>query len=273
MGPIQFIIGAIIVLVALLFGGLWAFQTYAIYRFGTGSDTPEELGLAEVRIVNTSADDGTPLRAWVADPMPGKPVIISFYGNYASIGPSMRRLSPLIEKGYGVAVLEYRSSGTAPGVPGEENFISDARVLYDELDTIMNTTIPTQQRIIHGYSLGSSIAVGLAASRDSAALILEATFDRLCRFQKKRLRGFPMCTLMWKERHDVVDRISDIAVPVLIGHGKLDKAIPLGWAEALFEQTPEPKTFKIYEDGTHTNLFEKGMIDDIVSFIEALNPN
>ncbi|HHI71238.1 MAG TPA: hypothetical protein ENJ91_09555 [Rhodobacteraceae bacterium] len=270
MSSTQTFFGLAVVIIAVLLGFLWAFQTYSIYKFRAGIEKPEEMGLNSVRVVPFLADDGTELRVWVSDPAPGLPVIISFYGNFTSIGPSVRRLAPLIKLGYGLAVMEYRGSGATSGQASEENFASDARALYDQLDRIFEMDIQARNRVIHGYSLGSSIAVQLATSRDSSGLILEASFDRLCRFQQKRLHGLPMCLLMWKERHDVVDRIGDITAPLLLGHGERDKAIPPAWAKALFDRAPEPKMIKTYKEGTHTNLFSQGFVEDMDSFIKGL---
>lgn len=270
MSPTQTIFGLAIIVVVILFGGLWAFQSYSIYKFGADTEMPEDFGMNTVRAIPFKAGDGTQLRVWVSDPEPGQPIIISFYGNFTSIGPSVRRLTPLIKQGYGLAVLEYRGSGATIGQSSEKNFASDARAIYDQLESIFGMEVPPENRVIHGYSLGSSVAVELAASRDSLGLVLESSFDRLCQYQQKRLRGIPMCLLMWKERHDVVERISNVEVPVLIGHGKLDRAIPLAWSAALFERAPEPKRFAVYEEGTHTNLFAKGFVDDMDDFIQKL---
>lgn len=193
-------------------------------------------------------------------------MVISFYGNFTQFGPSVQHLTPLIQLGYGVAVMEYRGADGDAGSAGEIGFAQDARAFYDQLDRLTGAHFPADRRIIHGFSLGSSIATHLAATRDASALVLESSFDSLCRFQTRRLRGIPMCWLMWRERHDVRDQIGKVDMPILIAHGAKDTSIPLPWAQALYDAAPDPKTFKVYEQGTHTTLFDLGLADDIARF-------
>ena len=254
-----------IALVGVLIGGVALFQNTAIYRFSAEPGTPGDYGLTEMEEVTFTNSDGAPLRAWIALPKGDAPSVISFYGNFTQFGPSVQHLTPLIQLGYGVAVMEYRGAdGTGPA--GEVGFAQDARAFYDQLDGLAGVLIPADRRIIHGFSLGSSIATHLAATRDASALVLESSFDSLCRFQTRRLRGVPMCWLMWRERHDVRDLIGDVDMPILIAHGAKDTSIPLDWAQALYNAAPDPKTFKVYEHGTHTTLFDLGLVDEIARF-------
>lgn len=263
----------IVIAIALLgavIGGVAVFQNTAIYRFTPEPGTPEDYGLPGMKEVTFANEDGAQLRAWIAMPDGDAPMVISFYGNFTQFGPSVQHLTPLMQLGYGVAMMEYRGSDGSAGSVGEAGFAKDARALYDQLNRLAGVPIPAERRIIHGFSLGSSIATHLAATRDAAALVLESSFDSLCRFQTRRLRGLPMCRLMWRERHDVRDRIIDVDMPILIAHGAQDTAIPLPWAQALFDAAPDPKTFKVYDQGTHTSLFDLGLAEDIARFYDTL---
>lgn len=180
-----------------LFGGVWAFQTYGIYRFDKTPQTPAAFGLTTTQVVTFLSEDGTPPQAWLAAPSIGRPIILSFFGNFSAIGPSMQRLAPLMADGTGIIMLQYRGAGGAAGWPSEEGFARDARALYDQLDGLTGQIIPQNRRVLHGFSLGVGVGSRLAAERSFGAVVLEASLPRACRYYEKRYLGFPFCALMW----------------------------------------------------------------------------
>ncbi|WP_171133155.1 MULTISPECIES: alpha/beta hydrolase [unclassified Ruegeria] len=260
-----FALAGLVVLAIAVMAGVLYWSKYKIYRFSAEPARAEAFEGVE-RVV-FQASDGTELRAFAVPGLPDAPVLISFYGNFTGLMPSFRRLQPIIDQGIGVVMLEYRGSGDAPGIPSEANFTADAMALYDHLDTLIGRSTSPEQRFVHGYSLGVSPATALAAQRPVGGLIIEAGYDSLCRFQQKRLRGFPMCRLMWAERHDVIAHAPDLSAPILLAHGQKDRDIPVVWANLLYDALPEPKRQMIYPDGTHTNLMTQGLAEDIVTFI------
>jgi fermentation-respiration switch protein FrsA (DUF1100 family) len=66
---------------------------------------------------------------------------------------------------------EYRGYGGNPGSPSEQGFYADAAAALNFLD---EQGIAATRRVIYGESLGTGVAVHLAAQQDVAALILEA---------------------------------------------------------------------------------------------------
>jgi uncharacterized protein len=264
---LQIVLSGVVFAVFLLFGGIWAFQTYGIYQFDRTPQTPVAFGLTTTRVVTFFSEDGTSLQAWVASPAPERPVILSFYGNSSAIGPSMQRLAPLIADGYGLVMMQYRGSGGAAGWPSEEGFARDARALYDQLDALIGQPIPQGRRALHGFSLGAGVGSRLAAERPFGAVVLEASFPRACEYYQKRYLGFPLCTLMWAERFDIIDRIGSITAPKLFVHGTEDRSIPLLWGQRLFEAAPAPKVFVALPGGGHSDLVRHGLIEAMQDFL------
>jgi uncharacterized protein len=267
MNGFQIGLAALIFAAALLFGGLWAFQTFGIYRFDQSRQSPEAFGLGQVQVVAFTSEDGAPAQAWLSLPASGRPVLFSFHGNSAGIGPSMQRLAPLIADGTGVVMLQYRGAGGTAGHASEENFARDARALYDQLDTLAGQTIPQNRRALHGFSLGAGVGSRLAAERPFGAVVLEASFPRACEYYRKRYFGFPLCALMWAERFDIIDRIGAITAPKLFVHGTEDRSIPLSWGQRLFVASPEPKSFVALPGGGHSDLARYGLIEAMQGFL------
>ena len=267
MGVLAKLAGLTLLIAIALAIGLWAFQKWGVYRFDEVDETPEALGLEGVRKATFQAQDGTPLEAWIAVPRDARPVVIAFHGNFTSIGASVARLTPLREKGYGLAMLRYRGAGGAAGRPSEAALKADALALYDQLDALMGARIPPERRVIHGFSLGSGLAAPLAAERPAAALVIEAGFASLCDYFTDKFKGAPFCWLMWTERYDSIGVIDRVAAPVLIAHGARDHAIPLDSARKLFAAAPEPKRFLPYPEGGHSNLPAQGFLDDLDEYL------
>ena len=264
---IQIVLSGLALAVFLLFGGVWVFQTVGVYRFDSASQVPTAFGLITTRVVAFMSEDGTPLQAWVAGPAPERPVILSFYGNSSAIGTSMQRLAPLIADGYGLVMLQYRGSGAGAGHPSEEGFARDARALYDQLDALIGQPTPANRRVLHGFSLGAGVGSRLAAERPFGAVVLEASFPRGCEYYQKRYFGFPLCTLMWAERFDIIDRIGSVTAPKLFVHGTEDRSIPLLWGQRLFDAAPAPKVFVALPGGGHSDLVHHGLIKAMQDFL------
>ncbi len=264
---------ALVILAAVAVAGLalamWAFQTFGVYRFPDRSEGPAALGLEGVRAARFVSEDGAEVGVWLAAPAEGKPVIISFFGNFSAVGPSALRLKPMLDKGYGMALLEYRGSGGAPGTPSEEAFAADARALYDQLDTLLGETVPAGRRVIHGFSLGSGIAVRLGVERPARAVIAEAGYASLTDYFANRYRPVPF-GWMWRERFDAVRRVPQSKAPVMVAIGARDASIPEASARALFAAAPDPKRLAVYPDGHHADLIEHGLWRDVEDFLQSL---
>lgn len=268
MTGFQIFLGVVFLALIVLFSGVWAFQTYGIYRFEQAPQSPEAFGLTGVDVVSFTSEDGNPVQAWLAVPAPGQPILFSFYGNFAGIGLSMQRLAPLMADGTGIVMLHYRGAGGLPGHPSEENFARDARALYDQLDTLAGQTIPQNRRALHGFSLGVGVGSRLASERPFAAVVLEASFPRACHYYQRRYGGLPFCALMWAERYDVIEWIEQISAPKLFVHGTADRDVPLAWGQQLFAAAPRPKTFAALPGGGHANLAAHGLIGVMKDFLD-----
>jgi pimeloyl-ACP methyl ester carboxylesterase len=267
MSGFQILLSVCVVVALLLFGGIWAFQSFGVYRFAQASGDPQDFGLTGVRVVKFRSEDGAEARAWLAEPAPGRPILFSFHGNFAAIGPSLQRLAPLMADGTGIVMLHYRGAGDLPGRSSEENFARDARALYDQLDVLAGQVIAPERRVLHGFSLGAGVAVRLASERRFAGLVLEAAVPRVCLYFQRRYHNLPFCTLMWAERYDSIDRIGGLRMRKLFVHGAKDGDVPLLWGQQLFAAAPEPKQFITLPDGDHADLAKHGLIAALQEFL------
>lgn len=243
-----------------LFAVLIWFQMAGVYRFDSKRVTPETQGMP-FELAEFASADGETVRAWIVLPAGDAPVILAFAGNFSSTAAYASRLLPFVERGYGVALLDYRGSGAAPGTPSETAFSFDAVGLYDNLDSLFGQVIPLDRRILHGFSLGSGVATELAVQRPAAALVLESPFASLTDFFTQKYRGLPMGYLMWRERYDNAEKIGDIDMPILLLRGGQDKAIPSRSFERLAAAAgPQAEVWRL-EGAGHANLAEFGSVE------------
>lgn len=240
-----------------------------IYPFDTGRASPDVLPRTEARYF--TAADGTPLSAWIAAPSAeGRDVILYFMGNSGNLGDNAPRLTELLLRGYGLAALEYRGGAGRPGTPGEAALLADALALYDALDDLMGQAVAPGKRVIYGTSLGTGLAIPLAASRDAAALVLETPFDRLCHVAEDHFPIFPACLLMWADRYDSIDMAPRLDLPVLVLHGSADTLITPESARRLFDALPGPKRLIVYDGGNHNDLRLFGAGIDIADWLRSI---
>ncbi len=258
------LLGLGLVAYAALVGGLFLFQRQLLYL--PDKTRPELAGMEQlgVREVVLATEDGLSLLSWYLPSRIGRPVIAYFHGNGGHIGHRVERLLRFAREGYGVLMLEYRGYGGNPGAPDEVGFNIDARAALGFLE---REAIPANRVVLYGESLGSGVAVQLAAQHDVAALILEAPFTSVAEVAQCH---FPYVPAAWMviDRFDSLSRIGQVRAPILVLHGGHDRVVPVRFGRALFEAAPEPKEGWFVPEAGHENLARFGGLDATVAFVE-----
>jgi fermentation-respiration switch protein FrsA (DUF1100 family) len=207
--------------------------------------------------------DGETLIAWYLPPQPGKPVILHFFGNGAGLGIEEWRWRRIGKAGAGFLAVAYRGYSGSSGHPTEDGLHIDARTGFDWLAK----RHPAADIVIYGHSLGSGVAVRLAAERPARALILEAPFSAAVDRGAEQYPWLPVRLLM---RDQFVSRrwIKDVHVPVLIIHGDHDSVIPFKEGQRLFREANSPKTFVQMIGSDHNTLTRDGAYDVVWKFLD-----
>ena len=121
--------------------------------------------------------------------------------------------------------------------------------------------------VLYGESLGSGVAVGLAAEHDIAALILEAPFTSVAELAQYHYSFVPASALV-RDRFDSLSKIGGVKAPILVLHGEQDRVVPVRFGLALFEAAPEPKEFWLSREAGHEDLARFGALEAVRSFLE-----
>lgn len=224
--------------------------------------TPAAAGLPEATEVPLTAADGVQIRIWHVAPQAGKPVILYFHGNGGALNYRVERFRRLIGAGIGLVALEYRGYGGLSGSPSEPGLIRDAEAAY----AFAAAHYPVQQIVLWGKSLGSGVAVALAAEKPVGRVILEAPFTSALAVGERRYWYLPVRLLM-KDQFRSDQRIKKVTAPLLILHGMHDRVVPYAMGERLFELANKPKHIVRFLDGGHEDLDKNGALDAVARFL------
>jgi fermentation-respiration switch protein FrsA (DUF1100 family) len=257
----------IIVAVGYLGGlaALFLLQRSFLFPIPTRERTaPAKAGFPELDENVLTTADGEKIILWHMPAKPGRPVILYFHGNGDFLAGFFGRFRELIADGTGVVVPAYRGYAGSSGAPSEEGLLKDAAAAY-----AFTTARYSPDRIVAwGFSLGTGVAVALAAEKPVAKLILEAPFSSTVDVAASLFWYMPV-RLVMRDQFRSDKRIERVRVPLLVMHGSDDHAIPIRFGERLFALGHEPKRFVKIPGGGHENLASFGAIGIARQFIGA----
>ena len=168
--------------------------------------------------------DGTRLHAWHVK---GESLVIYFGGNAEEVSWMLEEAARRAPR-TGWLLIDYRGYGSSGGSPSEAALVADAFRWHD----YMKNQYPKIH--VFGRSLGSGVAVQLAAQRQIAGVILVAPFDSLVEVGK---RHYPFLPVNWmlKHRFDSAALAPKIAAPLLCIVATDDEIIPAAHAKRLYD--------------------------------------
>jgi len=224
---------------------------------------PAAVGFGRAQARELRTPDGESVILWTVAPAPGKPAILYFHGNAGQIAGRADRFARLTADGTGLIALSYRGYGGSSGSPSESGLMIDGRAAYD---FALQSGIPPERIILFGESLGTGIAVALAAQVRAAAVILEAPFSSAAAVAASIYWMFPVRWLM-RDQFRSDTRIVKIGAPLLIVHGTSDGVVPLRFGEQLFAAAVEPKAFLRVAGAGHQPLDEGNVLEQVRSWL------
>ncbi len=242
----------------------WYFREHeikAVYPFDATYSTPEAAGAPRMEEVRLATNDGETLVLWRADAETDKPTVVYFSGNAGGLKERSPRFRGLIDQGYGVVALAYRGSSGSTGKPDETLLMSDARALVASLNAM--------PLIIYGESLGTAVAIRLAAEGMGDRIVLEAPFTSipdliLAQHPSEALDH--LITQRW-ESHLY---IADVTQPLLVVHGDRDHLVPIAMGEEIFGTAgSEEKHFLRISDKGHNGLWTDEVRSALFAFLDA----
>lgn len=188
---------------------------------------------ADVADVFLQADDGTRIHAWHVKSRANAPLVLYFGGNAENVSWMLDEL-PRHATDAAWLLIDYRGYGSSAGAPSERALNADAVAWYDY------GAKTASHMFALGRSLGSGVAVRLAAERKLDGVLLVAPFDSLAAVGKRHYPYLPV-QLLLKHRFDSLALASQLDVPLLCIVATHDEVIPAEHAKRLFEAWHGPK--------------------------------
>ncbi len=241
-------VGYLLVLLAL-----FLLQRSLLYLPSQNLPAVEHAGIPGLQAFNTEPQEGLSLTHWFHPPAePDGAVTVLFHGNAGHLGDRAGKLRPLLLAGIGVVFTGYRGYGGNPGSPTEEGLSADARSV---LAWLQDQGIAPARTVLMGESLGSAVAVKMAAEHDVAAVVLEAPPSSIAEVAQAHYWYVPAKWLI-HDRWDSLSRVADIAAPLFLLHGERDATVPVRFGRRLYEAAQEPKEALFLPRASHNNLFD-----------------
>ena len=260
----------LLILAVLLYGGLLAlmyvFQRALMYFPDSRRTPPAAAGFPQAEEVTLTTSDGERLVAWHVAPRGRKPVVLYFQGNAGGLDLRAGRFRWLTADGTGLLAICYRGYGGSSGRPSEQGLIRDALAAYD----FAAARYAPARIVPWGESLGTAVAVALAAERPVGGLILDAPFTSAADVGAAVYPFIPVRWLIKDTFHSDL-RIAKVSAPVLVLHGARDRVVPIRFGEALFALAREPKRMVRFPNGNHVDLDDHGAVDVVKKFLMELN--
>ncbi len=241
-------VAAIFLILLLLYAAacvaLFAFQRSLIYypqpnSYGNAADTL--ILPSDVRVT--------------VRPHAGPKALLYFGGNAEDVSANLATFARAFPD-YAIYLLHYRGYGGSAGKPTEAALHADARALFDQV----HQSHP--QIALVGRSLGSGVAVRLAAERAAVRLVLVTPYDSIAAIAAEQFRYFPVRWLL-TDKFESIRHAPAVRVPTLILRAEHDEVIPRASTERLHASfAPGVATQVVIRGAGHNSISESAQYLD-----------
>jgi len=188
---------------------------------------------------------GAVLRGWVVNP--GRDRALLYFGGNGEDVSRMRDDAGRLLPHHTVYLVAYRGYGHSSGTPSESALVADALRLFDRV-AATHSAVDAM-----GRSLGSGVAVRLAAARPVARVALITPYDSIDRVAAHH---YPWLPIRWlaRDRFDSLAQAPRVRADVLVVIAGRDDVIPPSHAERLAAAFPVPPQVLRLPDAQHSNV-------------------
>ncbi len=197
-----------------------------------------------------------------------QPTLIFFYGNAMCLAWSGDLIDRFRHLGFNVICPDYPGYGASSGKPSEKGCREAALAVHDYL--VKEQHVETKRIVVMGWSLGSAVAIDLAARREVGGLAVFSAFTSMVEMARKNFPFVPV-SLLLRHRFESLEKIPSITVPTLIGHGKVDPLVPFSMGERLAKAAGGKVETLWVEGAGHNDFFQSAgrPLDDAVKRLRA----
>ena len=150
-----------------------------------------------------------------------------------------------------VLFVNYRGYGASGGRPGEAALVADGIELFDWARA--RGDIDGERIAVHGRSLGTGVAVQVAAARPVRCVILTSPFASALDVAREMYPWLPV-SLLLRHPFDSAAHAPRLRAPALFLMGEADDLVPRRHSERLAGTWGGPKELVTFEGFGHNDL-------------------
>lgn len=184
--------------------------------------------------VTFRTSDDLDLRAWLFAASGERPhAALYLPGNGGNRAGRAALGNAIADAGFRTLLVDYRGFGGNPGSPSEAALLDDARSAYRYL---RSKGYQAEEIFLIGESLGTAVAVSLAAEEEVGGVLLRSPFTSMADVAR-HLFKVPAHWLL-RDHYNSRSRIALVISPILILAGARDTLVPAAQSEELAKAAP-----------------------------------
>lgn len=197
-----------------------------------------------------------------------KCVILHCHGNGEDAHEVAELMRKMLPQEYGMIIPDYAGYGLSDGEKSEEGCVAAAKAAYDWL--VDAKGFSSCDIVISGFSLGTGIAVALAAHCKVNGIALFAPFFNGRSLIEGWVGKSTTDAILGKESPFPSDKIlKTLEVPIAVAHGKHDEVIPIECGRKIYKCARKPFGFHVVESG-HNDLFIRLGMEGFSAVMQSL---
>ncbi|MDY6991228.1 MAG: alpha/beta hydrolase [Pseudomonadota bacterium] len=191
------------------------------------------------------------------------PLLIYFGGNAEEVSTMAWHMEHF--PGWSLLLINYRGYGLSEGNPSQQHLFADALTIYDTIS--QRTDIDQSCIVAMGRSLGTGVAVHLAAQRPLDGVILISPYDSVTAVAKQIYFFLPV-SLLLKHPFNSIAQAPQITAPMLTLVAKEDSLIKPSHSYRLAEHWQGPHEVQELPAVNHDTIMEsKGFWPPVEQFL------
>jgi hypothetical protein len=219
----------------------------------------------EERVLKTP--DGETIITWYGPAAADRPTLLYFHGNAGNLANRSERVRKYLARGIGVFILSYRGYSGSTGRPSEPNNVADAKLAYKAL---IAEGVAPDDIILYGESLGSGVAVQVAAEKPVGGIILDAPYTSIVDVAAGAYPFFPVRPFLF-DRYETLKHLSALSAPLLVIHGEEDEVIPVAMGRAVYAAAKAPKEIVTFPGAGHSDHHLFGSGEEVFRWIDNVS--
>jgi fermentation-respiration switch protein FrsA (DUF1100 family) len=241
-------------------------ESRVVYPFDPTYTAVADMAEPRLRELRFETPDGESLIVWAGDAAEGRPTVLYLPGNAGTLATRTARFRAFLDRGYGIVAYAYRGSSGSSGHPDEASLTSDARAVAAALPTLVGSR--PEPVLLYGESLGSALAIKLAADGFGDGVILQSPFTSIRDLVRAQYPQEDVAHL-FREVWDSRAVMPGVRQPLLILHGTLDRLVPIAQGEDLLAAAASPRKTLVPVEGVgHNGLWTPEAAAAIFAFLE-----